>query len=73
MEKDDCCKTKFRYVKVKDSHVASGSVTVPVKLFAGLCVTIPSCRPVAVAPQKQTPAYQSNAPPLYNGLPLVHF
>lgn len=69
-EKDDCCKTQFKYVKVKDSHVASDYVNSPAKNFTDLSFTAPSFVSIIVVPQQKVVAYPANAPPLHNGIPL---
>lgn len=72
-EKDDCCKTQFKYVKVKDSHVASDYINSPAKTFTDLCFTVPSFISIAFIPQLKVVAYPANAPPLHNGIPLYIF
>ncbi len=34
--KDGCCKTKYQYFKVKDSHLVTADLTTPEKLFTDL-------------------------------------
>lgn len=72
-EKDDCCKTQFKYVKVKDSHVASDYINSPAKVFTDLHFAIPSF--VAIVPEnrQESIGYAGNAPPLHNGIPLYIF
>ena len=69
-EKDDCCKTAFKYVKVKDSHVASDYINSPAKTFTDLHLTIPALVAITAVPQQKAVTYTGNAPPILNGIPL---
>jgi len=68
-DNDRCCKNKFQYFKVKDNHVISAQLSLPINLFAGLHLYNPSLQNIIFFPQKNTVAYSSNAPPLHYGVP----
>jgi len=69
-DNDRCCKSKFQYFKVKDNHVTSAQLSLPINQFAGLHLYNPSLQNIIFFPQKTTVAYRSNAPPLYAGVPV---
>ena len=65
-----CCNQKWQYFKLKDNYVGSHDVTAPLQLV-GQAIIYYSCqRPALFASQKINVTHQSNAPPLYNGVPL---
>ena len=72
-EKDGCCKTNFKSLQIKDSHVASGDVTVALNHFTLLNLFTPSfsCIPVAISAMEI--AYASHAPPVRQSIPIYIF
>ncbi len=69
-DKSDCCKQKCEYFKIKDDYVASHYLNVPLQSVAHAVLNYSSYRPALFASQKINVSHQSNAPPLYNGVPL---
>lgn len=67
-EKGGCCQTKFKSLKVKDSHVAADAINTPVKHFTDLHLFTPSFEIVALANQPMTVANTSHAPPIHHGI-----
>jgi hypothetical protein len=67
---DGCCKNKFQYFKVKDNHVLASQAIVPLQLISGLDTYFPSFQDIAPSSQEKKFTYQSNAPPLHNGVPV---
>ena len=65
-EKDGCCKNKFQYIKIKDSHVKADYLNSPVKYFTELNLYTSSFYDIAFAPLKVVIANRSNAPPLHS-------
>lgn len=63
-----CCKTKFKSLKVKDSHVAADAINTPVKHFTDLHLYTPSFEIAALANEPMTVANTSHAPPLHHGV-----
>jgi hypothetical protein len=66
----NCCKTKFQFYKVKDTHFANDFLTLPAKYFDKLPVC--SCSAdIHFTPFKKPVILNSNhAPPLFNGVPV---
>lgn len=60
-----CCKTKFKSLKVKDSHVAADAINTPVKHFTDLHLFMPSYKVMALANKPIDIANSSHAPPLH--------
>ena len=69
-DKSDCCKTKYRYFKVKDNHFAADHIDSPVKLFTEAHLFTTSFQPVLHADSKVIYANSCNAPPLHNGVAI---
>ncbi len=68
--KDDCCKTKYQYFKVKDNHLASAHVATPLNSFSDLHTITPSYQSISFATQEIDVINGSHAPPLYTGVPI---
>ncbi len=68
-----CCKTTFKSLQVKDSHVAAASVNNPVKPIVDeyLKFSTPSISLGTIA--IPATSYGSNAPPLLSNLPIYIF
>lgn len=65
-----CCKTEFKSLKVKDSHVTADTINIPVKHFTDLQLFSPSFE---VRMQASEPVFITNtshAPPLHQGVPV---
>ncbi len=69
-EKTGCCNNKYHLNKIKDNHFVSDDISVPVKYFTRLKLFIFSFSPAAFEMQQINIANRSNAPPLYNGVPV---
>lgn len=68
-DKSDCCKTKYRFFKVKDNHFVADHASSPVKHFVELNL-FTSTFQIANYPSEQIcVANKSNAPPLIHGVP----
>ena len=67
---DKCCKTTYKYFKVKDNHISNGSSAEPVKLFSDFEFPIPVYKAVALAGTHTPIADYSNPPPLHHGIPV---
>ena len=66
-----CCKTTFKSLKVKDSHVASAyTVNSPVKHFTGIQSFLPSFEMAALAHEPMYVANASHAPPFGYGVAI---
>lgn len=65
-----CCKTTFKSLQVKDTHVAAAVITNPVKPFLDLLFSYAdlSVSKVSVADKKL--AYADTAPPLHYNVPF---
>jgi hypothetical protein len=72
-EKSGCCKTEYKSLKVKDSHIAAGDISTPVKHFTDLHLFAPSFEVRALANQPLVVANTSHAPPLHHGIPVYLF
>jgi hypothetical protein len=66
----NCCKTKFKSLKIKDSHIPSDGITSPVKQFTDHLLFTPyfEIMPLVAKPIGITNA--SHAPPLHSGIPV---
>ena len=69
--KGGCCKTKFSYHKVKDTHVVADQVQSPLPEL--LILPITTYHFVSELSLQNKVAEQNNGPPLHNGLPLYLF
>ncbi len=67
---DRCCKNKFRYFKVKDNHVTSSDINIPLKHFTHVDFFTPSLHNIIFESRQAGDVYRSNAPPLYFGIPV---
>lgn len=70
---DKCCKTTYKFFKVKDNHYGEGNAWSLVKLFTELHFAIPVFQPAAISQNSFTVAQYSNPPPLRNGIPIYLF
>ncbi len=69
-EKSECCWTKFKSLKVKDTHIAAADVSNPVKHFTDLHLFTPSFEVTALANEPIDIANPSHAPPAHHGIPV---
>jgi hypothetical protein len=69
--KGGCCKTKFSYHKVKDTHVVADQVQSPLPELVILPIT--AYHFVSELSFQHPITEQNNGPPLRNGLPLYLF
>jgi hypothetical protein len=67
---DKCCKTTYKYFKVKENHISNGSSAELVKLFSDFELPIPAYKGVALAGTHIIIADYSNPPPLHHGIPV---
>jgi hypothetical protein len=67
---DGCCKNKFQYLKVKDNHVKAVKTILQSSFLSVLDTQFPALQSVPFSSIKENTSYQSNAPPLYNGVPV---
>ena len=66
-----CCKTQFKSLKVKDSHINADGITVLVKHFTELHLATPLFEVKAPANEPVVVANASNAPPpKLHGVPI---
>ena len=73
-EKGGCCKTKFKSFKVKDSHIAAGDISNPIKHFTELHFFTPAFEVQALTNKPTDVANASHAPPiLHPGTPVYIF
>ena len=68
--KEDCCKNKYHFFKVKDTHVAANSADCPAKCFVGFDSFIPSIEVDCVANQPQQIGNAIHAPPFFINIPV---
>lgn len=69
-ENSGCCKTKFKSLKVKDTHIAADDISNPVKHFTDLHLSIPSFEVTALANEPMNIANTSHAPPTHHDIPV---
>lgn len=69
-DKSGCCDSKFQFLKVRDNHISANEAGFPVKCFVDLHLYTPSFQDISFVSQKTTIANRSNAPPLYQGVPI---
>jgi hypothetical protein len=68
---EGCCKTKHQFLKLKDNHLASADIYLPVKHFVTLSFGTSACLIAASFAQQTVHTNGSHAPPLYDKeLPL---
>jgi hypothetical protein len=65
-----CCKNKYQYFKVKDSHVSAVHVDLPDIHVDVISSLHPSFEQKFFVSEKSAIAYQSHAPPLHYGVPV---
>ena len=68
--KDHCCKNKFQYFKVKNTQIIASHINLPVNSFVFITLDHLSFKTIIFAPQKSIISYRSNAPPLYDNVPV---
>jgi len=69
-DKGHCCKTKYQYFKVKDSHFAADHLNAPAKFVAHVQLFSRSSQAFLFASHKVNISHRSNAPPSYDGVSL---
>ena len=67
---DNCCKTKYQFFKVKDSHFSEVGSTDLVKGFSQTDLYIPFFEQVVFTNTLPTVAIYCNPPPLRNNIPI---
>ena len=67
-ENGGCCQTKFKSLKVKDSHIAADAISIPFKQFTDLHLFVPSFEVMTLANQPMNVANTSHAPPVLHGI-----
>lgn len=67
---EGCCKTTFKNLKVKDTHIAAEGIIKPVKPFTDLHLFASYLIVTRMANEPLAVANVSNAPPLYHGVPV---
>lgn len=67
---DGCCKTKYQYVKIKDNHLATGEVTIPVNYFSDLFSENLSFQRLSFISPQVNIINGCHAPPLHSGVPV---
>ena len=70
VEKDGCCKTELKTLKVKDTHIAADAINNPVKHFSEIIIFNQSFETVATVQQQVIVSNPGHAPPLHPGTPL---
>jgi len=68
-EKNGCCQTKFRSLKVNDTHVASAYTNCQDKFFINI-LFYPPLQILPLASQAMDIFYAGNAPPSHHGIPI---
>lgn len=69
-EKGGCCQTKFKSLKVKDTHIVADAIANPVKHFSEVIIFNPSFESIALVQQQIVVNNPGHAPPLHHGTPL---
>lgn len=72
-EKCGCCQTKFKSLKVQDSHIAADDITTSVKHFTDLNLITPSFEIMTLATKSMNVANTSHAPPIHHGISAYIF
>ena len=67
---DDCCQTKYQFFKVKDNHVSAAKTILQGSFVSILDTQFPALQDGSFSCIKENTSYQSNAPPLHNGVPV---
>ena len=65
-----CCKTTFKSLQIKDSHVAATGIEKLAKIFTDLHLNYAAINTTQLSSTKTTTAYFGNAPPLHYNLPI---
>ena len=65
----DCCKTKYQFLKVKDSYVAADVVNTPDLHFSDFIFNSSSFQAINYSSQDIYISHQGNAPPLLHSVP----
>jgi hypothetical protein len=68
-DKSGCCKNKYQYIKVKDSHVKADYIGSAVKVFTVPHTFTSPFKIFLLATPQLNLANRSNAPPLHPGVP----
>ncbi|TKK66321.1 hypothetical protein FC093_17200 [Ilyomonas limi] len=68
--KDDCCKSKYQFLQVKDKHFASVHPSLPLKYSIALVPTNLSFHTVSLLPKKIDVINGSHAPPIISAVPI---
>jgi hypothetical protein len=69
-EKSGCCQTRYKSLKVKDSHIVAGDISMPVKHFTDLHLFTPSFITMALVNQPMAITNTSHDPPLHQGISI---
>lgn len=67
-EKSGCCQTKFKSLKVKDTHIAADDISNPVKHFTDLHLFTSSFEVITLANEQIDITNPSHAPPTHHGI-----
>ena len=67
---EGCCKTTFKSLQVKDSHVAASAITTQVKTFSDVLINYSSFSVVEVYVPHMKVAFADTAPPLHFNVPF---
>ena len=67
---DDCCKTTYKYFKVKDSHVMASHFSVAVRNSVTPSFTSPNFQTESYASNKTATVPEIHAPPLISSAPI---
>ena len=67
---DNCCKTKYQFLKVKDAHLSEANTPDQVKHFTQTDFYKPFFEQVVFIYSLQTVANHCNPPPLINAIPI---
>ncbi|RWZ90893.1 MAG: hypothetical protein EO766_01690 [Hydrotalea sp. AMD] len=67
-EKGGCCQTKFKSLKIQDSHIAADDITTSVKHFTGLNLFTLSFEIMTLATKPMNVANTSHAHPIHHGI-----
>ena len=65
-----CCKTTFKSLQVKDSHVAATGINKMAKAFTHVHLCYNDINSTPLTSSLINTAYSGNAPPLYHNLPI---
>ena len=68
-DKTDCCKTKYQFLKVKDSHVTADLVNTPDLHFFDFHLIYGSFQAINYSSRNTYISHLSNAPPLLYSVP----